>query len=155
MTISAKDANSNIISIEEILELIPHRYPFLMVDRVEDIVQNNSAVGIKNVTFNEPFFEGHFPGRPTMPGVMIIESMAQTAGVLVVKSLGEVVGDKLVYFMSIEMARFRKPVIPGDTMKTKVTTKHTRGNVWKFSGEAFVDESIVAEAGFTAMIVDR
>ena len=155
MGLEKKQQVASIVEIEEILEIIPHRYPFLLIDRVKDIVLDKSATGIKNVTINESFFQGHFPGKPTMPGVLIIESMAQTAAVLVVIGLIDAVKDKVVYFMSIESARFRKPVTPGDTMNINVTTKQVRGNVWKFSGEAFVEDTIVAEANFTAMIVDR
>ncbi len=144
-----------IIDIERIVEMIPHRYPFLMIDRVSNLVPGESAVGLKNVTINEPYFQGHFPTRPIMPGVMIVESMAQTAGVLVVHTMGGNTEGKLVYFMSIENARFRKTVVPGDSLKVHVNTKQSRGNVWKFDGVAKVDDTVVAEATFTAMIVDQ
>lgn len=147
--------NDAVIDIQQILEMIPHRYPFLMLDRVTQVVPNTSAVGIKNVTINEPFFEGHFPKKPIMPGVLIIESMAQTAAVLVVSGFRKNSDNKLVYFMSIESARFRKPVLPGDTLKIHITTKQSRGNVWKFDGQVYVKETLVAESNFTAMIVDR
>ncbi len=143
------------MNIEKVLSMIPHRYPLLLVDRVKDIQAGISAVGIKNVTFNEPHFMGHFPGKPIMPGVLIIEAMAQTSAVLVVHSLNEEAHDKLVYFMSIEEAKFRKPVIPGDQLELKVETLRCRGPVWKFSGKGMVDGSLVAEAVFTAMIVDK
>ena len=135
------------------MQMIPHRYPFLLVDRLVDVIPNQSAVGIKNVSIGDPLFQGHFPGRPVMPGVMIIESMAQTAAVLVVRTLGPGAEGKLVYFMSIEGARFRKPVIPGDTLHVHVHKQRSRGNVWKFSGEAKVNEQTVAEATYTAMIL--
>ena len=133
--------NTDIINIEEIIKMIPHRYPFLLIDRVQDVVPETSATGIKNVTINEPFFPGHFPDKPIMPGVLIIESMAQTAAVLVVSGMGKETEDKLVYFMSVESARFRKPVIPGDRLKIKVNKKQTRGNVWKFDGQAYVQNT--------------
>lgn len=140
--------------IMRIMELIPHRYPFLLIDRVEEIVVNESAVGIKNVTINEQFFQGHFPRQPVMPGVLIVEAMAQTAAVLVVETLeGEAAG-KLVYFMTIDSARFRKPVTPGATIKIHVTKERNRGAVWKFRGEARVDGALMAEAKFSAMIMD-
>jgi 3-hydroxyacyl-[acyl-carrier-protein] dehydratase len=145
---------SNVIDINRIMQMIPHRYPFLMVDRVEDVVTNESAVGVKNVTINEPFFQGHFPSHPVMPGVLIIEAMAQTAAVLVVHSLGQSAEGKLVYFMSVDDARFRKPVSPGDRLHIHVTKDRSRGNVWKFRGEAKVDGTLMAEATFAAMILD-
>jgi 3-hydroxyacyl-[acyl-carrier-protein] dehydratase len=141
--------------ILRVMDMIPHRFPMLMVDRVVDIVANESAVGIKKVPINEPHFQGHFPQRPVMPGVMIVESMAQTAAVLVVHTLGGVTAGQLVYFMAIENARFRKPVVPGDTMRIHVTKQHSRGNVWKFSAQATVDDTRVAEATFTAMIMNE
>ena len=143
------------LDIERIMKMIPHRYPFLLVDRLIEVVPNQSAVGIKNVTIGDIWFQGHFPGKPVMPGVMIIESMAQTAAVLVVHTLGPDAEGKLVYFMSIEGARFRKPVFPGDTLHVHVHKQRTRGNVWKFSGEAKVKSQTVAEATFTAMILDE
>lgn len=143
------------LDINEVMRLIPHRYPFLMIDRLVDIVPGESAVGVKCVSVGEPHFQGHFPGRPIMPGVLIIEAMAQTAGALVLYSLGEDAHDKLVYFMSIESARFRKPVVPGDTVMIHVTKKQNRGPVWKFEGMARVDDTLVAEAIFSAIIVDK
>jgi len=143
------------IDINGIMRMIPHRYPFLMVDKITDVVLNERAVGVKCVSVAEPYFLGHFPGRPIMPGVLIIEAMAQTSGVLVVHSLGQEAENKLVYFMSIESARFRKPVVPGDVMHIHVTKKHTRGAVWKFEGKAMVGEKLVADATFAAMLVDR
>ncbi len=143
------------IDILRIMELIPHRYPMLMVDRVVEIVPDVSAVGIKNVTVNEPAFQGHFPGRPIMPGVLIVEAMAQTAGILVVRTLGPEAEGKLVYFMSIDSARFRRPVTPGDSMRIHVQKLQHRRNVWRFSGEAKVDGTLCADATFAAMLVDR
>jgi 3-hydroxyacyl-[acyl-carrier-protein] dehydratase len=141
--------------IERIMRLIPHRYPFLMIDRVVDIVSGEAATGIKNVSINEFFFQGHFPQRPVMPGVLIIEAMAQTAAVLVVHTLGAESEGKLVYFMSVDSARFRHPVVPGDRLAVRVVKKHSRGNVWKFEGEASVEGKLVAEAIFAAMIMDN
>jgi len=143
------------IDVLRVMELIPHRFPFLMVDRVESIIPNVSCVGIKNVSINEPFFAGHFPSRPVMPGVLIIESMAQTAGCLVVATLGADAEGKLVYFMTIDDARFRKPVVPGDQIKVHVSKIRNRGPVWKFRGEAKVNGTLVAEATYSAMILDN
>lgn len=144
-----------IVDIAGILDAIPHRYPFLLVDRVLDLVPGRSAVGLKNVTVNEGFFQGHFPHHPVMPGVLIIESMAQTAAVLVVKTLGPYSAGKLVYFMTIEGAKFRRPVLPGDQLRVHVTVERSRGNVWKFKGVARVDGTSVAEATYAAMIMDK
>jgi 3-hydroxyacyl-[acyl-carrier-protein] dehydratase len=141
--------------IAKIMHAIPHRYPFLLVDRVVDMVKNESCVGIKNVTINENFFQGHFPTMPVMPGVLIIECMAQTAAVLVVETLGPDSAGKLVYFMTIDNAKFRKPVVPGDQMRVYVKKERQRGNIWKFSAEAKVDGKVVAEATYAAMILDR
>ena len=127
------------VDIAGVMQMIPHRYPFLLVDRVIEISADRSAFGIKNVTINEAFFQGHFPKNPVMPGVLIIEAMAQTAAVLVVHSLGPSAAGKLVYFMSIENARFRKPVTPGDQLRIHVNKERSRGNVWKFSAEAKVE----------------
>ena len=147
--------NENVIEIEQIIEMIPHRYPFLMIDRVIEIIPNKNATGIKNVTINEPYFEGHFPNNPIMPGVLIIEAMAQTAAVFVIHGLKDNNDNRLVYFMSIESARFRKPVIPGDTLTIKVQKNQSRGNVWKFDGKVHVEESLVAESRFSAMIIEQ
>lgn len=144
----------NEVDITRIMEMIPHRYPMLLIDRVMEMVPNVSAVGLKNVTMNEPQFQGHFPTRPVMPGVMIIECMAQTAAVLVVHTLGKEAEGKLVYFMTVDNARFRRPVTPGDTMHIHVTKDRSRGNVWKFSGKVKVGETLVAEADFAAMILE-
>ncbi len=143
-----------IIPIERIMEMIPHRYPFLMIDRIIDFTLGEFAIGLKNVTINEPFFTGHFPGKPVMPGVLIIEAMAQTAAVLVVNTLGKDAEGKLVYFMSIDEAKFRRPVVPGDALHVRVDKQQSRRNVWKFSCVATVDEVKVAEAVICAMIVD-
>tara|TARA_R110000787_G_scaffold111244_2_gene220137 strand:- start:441 stop:908 length:468 start_codon:yes stop_codon:yes gene_type:complete len=142
------------IDVERIMEMIPHRYPFLMIEKVIDIVPNTKATGVKNVSINENYFSGHFPKRPVMPGVLIIEAMAQTAAVFVVHTLGPAAEGKLVYFMSVDGARFRKPVRPGDTLHVEVTKERSRGNVWKFNGKATVDGNLVAEATFAAMIMD-
>lgn len=142
------------LDILRIQEMIPHRYPFLMIDKVVDIVPNESAVGIKNVSINEPYFAGHFPQRPVMPGVLIIEAMAQTAAVLVVQTLGREAEGKLVYFMTVDNARFRRPVVPGDTLRVRVTKQRNRGSVWKFAGEALVEGRLVAEATYAAMLMD-
>lgn len=143
------------ISLQRVLQMIPHRYPFLMIDRVDQVIAGTSAIGIKNVTINEPFFQGHFPSEPVMPGVLIIEAMAQTAAVLVVHTLGKDFEGKLVYFMSVDSARFRKPVIPGDQLRIQVIKDRHRGMVWKFTAEAKVDGVLVAEATYAAMILDR
>lgn len=134
--------------------MIPHRYPFLMIDRVEEIVRGKSAIGIKNVTINEPHFIGHFPQEAVMPGVLIVEAMAQTAGVLVVDTLGKMDEDLLVYFMTIDNTRFRQKVVPGDQLALHVTITKSRGSVYKFHGEARVNGAKVAEADYSAMIID-
>jgi len=150
---AAKDAVAE-IDINRVMQMIPHRRPFLMIDRVVDLVSDVSATGVKNLSINEPFFQGHFPGRPVMPGVLIIEAMAQTAAVLVVHTLGPGSEGKLVYFMSVDNCRFRRPVFPGNTLYVHVTKLRKRGNVWKFSAQAKVDGSLVAEGTFAAMILD-
>lgn len=141
------------LSIERIMEMIPHRYPFLMLDRIIDMKLGEHATGLKNVTINEPFFTGHFPGKPVMPGVLIIEAMAQTCAVLVVNTMGKEAEGKLVYFMSIEEAKFRKPVGPGDSLHIRVDKQQARRNVWKFACVATVEGVKVAEAVVCAMIV--
>jgi 3-hydroxyacyl-[acyl-carrier-protein] dehydratase len=143
------------IDVQRIMQMIPHRHPFLMIDKVIDVVANVEATGIKNLSINEPFFQGHFPARPVMPGVLIIEAMAQTAGALVVHTLGAEAEGKLVYFMTIENAKFRKPVVPGDQLRVHVTKERARGTIWKFNAEAKVDDKVVAEATYSAMILDR
>lgn len=154
MTESSATVRKN-IDVQRIMQMIPHRYPFLMVDRVIEVIPDVSAIGVKNVTINEPQFQGHFPSRPIMPGVLIIEAMAQTAAVLVVETLGEKAEGKLVYFMSVDSARFRKPVAPGDTLHIHVFKERNRGNVWKFRAEAKVDGQLMAEAVYAAMILDN
>jgi 3-hydroxyacyl-[acyl-carrier-protein] dehydratase len=144
----------NEVGLERIKEMIPHREPFLLIDRITDIVPGVSAVGVKELTGQEDYFRGHFPSRKLMPGVLIIETMAQTAAALVVHTLGPTAEGKLVYFMSVEQARFRKPVVPGDLLRVKVVCQHHRGRVWKFDGEAMVGDNRMAEATFTAMVVD-
>ena len=151
---SSENQTGKVIDINRIMQMIPHRYPFLMVDKVIDVIPNKSAVGVKNVSAGEPHFQGHFPSSPIMPGVLIIESMAQTSAVLVVETLGPDAEGKLVYFMTVDSARFRKPVIPGDTLYVHVFKERSRGNVWKFRSEAKVDGVLVAEATYAAMIMD-
>jgi beta-hydroxyacyl-ACP dehydratase FabZ len=136
------------LDVVEIQKMLPHRYPFLFVDRVIEVVPGKSIVGIKNVTVDEPFFQGHFPGRPIMPGVLMVEAMAQAAGVLVYKSIET--DDKMVYFMSIDKAKFRRPVVPGDQLRLEVEAIQNRGKVWKFAGKALVDGKVVCEAEFMA-----
>ncbi|ANK81268.1 MAG: 3-hydroxyacyl-[acyl-carrier-protein] dehydratase FabZ [Rhizobiales bacterium NRL2] len=143
------------VEVTRIMEMIPHRYPMLMVDRVIDIVPDVSAVGIKNVTVNEPHFTGHFPVQPVMPGVLIIEAMAQTSAVLFAQTLGARMEGKVVYFMTIDECRFRRPVIPGDQLMIHVRKLRGRGAlIWKMKGEAYVGEHLAAEAEFAAMIQD-
>ena len=143
------------VDVQRIMEMIPHRHPFLMIDKVVDMVANERATGIKSVSINENYFQGHFPARPVMPGVLIIEAMAQTAAVLVVHTLGPKSEGKLVYFMSVDNARFRRPVFPGDRLDVHVTKQRHRGNVWKFEGKAKVSENLMAEAVFAAMILNE
>jgi 3-hydroxyacyl-[acyl-carrier-protein] dehydratase len=140
--------------IARLTKLLPHRYPFLLVDRMFDMDRDESAVGLKNVTINEPFFQGHFPDFPVMPGVLIIEGLAQTAGALCVHSLGESYKPQLVYFMGIDRAKFRKPVVPGDQLFYHVKKIRSRGRAWRFAGDAKVNGQTVAEAEVSAMIVD-
>jgi 3-hydroxyacyl-[acyl-carrier-protein] dehydratase len=151
-----------ILNVDEIKKLIPHRYPFLLIDRMEEVVLGESAVGVKPVTINEWYFQGHFPQKPVVPGVLIIEALAQTAAALVIKTMQTqnpaCEGDKndnIVYFMSIEEGKFRKPVVPGDVLKLKVQKNRARGNVWRFNGQAYVEDQLVAEAIFMAMISDK
>jgi len=142
------------VDINRLMQLLPHRYPFLMIDRLREIDGDRSCVGIKNVTINEPHFNGHFPGQPVMPGVLIIEGMAQTAGALCVFTYFKNVRPKLVYFLTIDKAKFRKPVIPGDTIEYHVRKIRQRANIWKYAAEARVDGAKVAEADVSAMLVD-
>ncbi len=142
------------IGIREVLAALPHRYPFLLVDRVKDIRGDESGIGIKNVTINEPHFLGHFPNNPVMPGVLVLEGMAQTAGVLCIRSMPEKASPSLVYFMTIDKAKFRKPVLPGDVLEYHMTRIARRRNMWWYRGEGKVDGQIVAEAELGAMIVD-
>ena len=153
MTLKAPE--KTVITIDEICAAIPHRYPMLLIDRLVDVRPPEYGVGIKNVTMNEWFFQGHFPGRPVMPGVLIIEAMAQTAGVLVTTSMKLPTQERVVYFMTIDEARFRKPVVPGDTLRLVVQKIRSRGPVWKFEGKAMVEDQVVAEAVFAAMIADE
>jgi 3-hydroxyacyl-[acyl-carrier-protein] dehydratase len=144
------------VDILGLLELLPHRYPMLLVDKIVDIDGDDSGVGIKNVTFNEPQFQGHFPGRPVFPGVMLIEAMAQTAGamcVLKAQKSGDGGKPSVVYFMTIDKVKFRKPVVPGDTVRFHMTKLKQRANMWWFRGEAKVDGKLVAEGEVSAMLV--
>jgi 3-hydroxyacyl-[acyl-carrier-protein] dehydratase len=142
------------LDIDAIRRMIPHRYPFLMIDRVVEVTAETSAVGIKNVTVNEPYFAGHFPGRPIMPGVLIVEAMAQTAAALVVASIGPAAEGRPVYFMTIDQARFRRPVLPGDQLRIKVVKQHKKLSVWKFLGQATIEGRLAAEAVISAKIMD-
>ena len=144
----------DIIDISEIKRLIPHRYPFLFIDFVTSVRLGESAVGVKNVSINEPFFQGHFPMEPIMPGVLIVEALAQTAAVLVAKTLNTFDNNMLVYFMSMNNTKFRKLVKPGDNMELKVMVLQSRRNIWKFHGAAYVRDEIMAETDFTAMMVE-
>ena len=155
MTEAAQQQTERVANLALIKRMIPHRYPFLLIDRVERIVPNESAIGIKLVTNNEPFFQGHFPDKPIMPGVMIVEAMAQTAGVLVVDTLGKLDENLLVYFMTLDKTRFRKLVEPGDVLELHVRILRGRGKIWKFWGEGKVRGDIVAEAEYSAMIIDQ
>jgi len=143
-----------LMKIEDVMRLIPHRYPFLLIDRILEAEANVRAVGLKNVTINEAHFQGHFPRQPVMPGVLLIEAMAQTAAALVVHTLGPDSEGKLVYFMTVDGARFRKPVTPGDQVHVIVDKANQKRNVWKFIGKAEVSGAKVAEATFSAMILD-
>jgi len=144
-----------VLDVEQIQKLIPHRAPILMLEKLKNIVPGESAVGVKCVSVNEPFFQGHFPALRVMPGVLIVEALAQTAAALVIHTINRNQEDLLVYFMSIDNARFRKPVVPGDLLELHVKKEQHRGNVWKFNGKALVNGVVHAEAMFTAMIVDN
>lgn len=143
------------VDIKQLLEFLPHRYPFLLVDKIIDIDGDNSCIGIKNVTFNEPQFQGHFPGSPVMPGVLLIEGMAQTAGAICVHSQSQVGAPKLVYFMTIDKAKFRKPVVPGDRVEFHMVKTAHRRNMWWYSGKAKVDGVLVCEAEISAMLISE
>jgi len=140
--------------IHRLLKLLPHRYPFLLIDRVEQMDGDKFGIGVKNVTINEPYFQGHFPGFPVMPGVLLIEGMAQTAGAIVVASVGRDYQPSLIYFMGIDRAKFRKPVLPGDTVYYHVKKIRSRGRMWRFGCQARVKDVLVAEAEVSAMLVD-
>ena len=146
---------SKTINIEQIIKLIPHRYPILLVDKIIYLEPNKKIIAIKNVTFNEPHFMGHFPEKPIMPGVLIIEAMAQASSVMVSHSGNFNPEEKLVYFMSIDNVKFRKPVVPGDVLELHIEVIQNRGAVWKFAGTAIVDGQKVTQAEFSAMIVDK
>jgi 3-hydroxyacyl-[acyl-carrier-protein] dehydratase len=141
--------------IARIMKLLPHRYPFLLIDKMVDMDGEESGTAIKNVTINEPFFQGHFPGKPVMPGVLLVEAMAQAAGALVLNHLGDAHAGKLVFFMSIDKARFRKPVLPGDVVHFHVKLSNKRAPVWKYWAEAHVDGKKVAEAEIGAMLMNE
>ncbi len=151
---SEADQTGGAIDFAEVLKRIPHRYPFLLVDRAEAYRPHESIVGIKNVTANEPFFQGHFPGNPVMPGVLIVEALGQTGAVLMSKSLDADVTGKTIFFMSVDGVRFRRPVRPGDVLRMPVQVVRHRGDLFKFRGEAFVDDKLAAEAEFAAMVVE-
>ncbi len=151
---SAKKPCLATADITRVMKLLPHRYPMLLVDRIYDMAGDESCVGVKNVSVNEPYFQGHFPQFPVMPGVLIIEGLAQTAGALCVHSLGEDYKAELVYFMGIDGAKFRKPVVPGDQLHYHVRKIRNRGRVWRFYGEAKVNGHVVAEAEISAMLAD-
>jgi 3-hydroxyacyl-[acyl-carrier-protein] dehydratase len=144
-----------VYDIRKIMAFLPHRYPFILVDRIVEMIPHERIVGLKNVTMNEPFFQGHFPGAPVMPGVLIVEAMAQAGGILAYASRGEDEEKELVYFMGIDRARFRKPVIPGDQLILEMVSTKTRGNVFKMSGKASVDGAMVAEAEIMAMTGEK
>ena len=144
--------NKECCNIDEIKKLIPHRYPFLLIDKVTDIIKNESATGVKNVTVNEPYFPGHFPSSSVVPGVLQVESMAQTAAVLVAKSLNFSESNALVLLTTIDNAKFRKPVVPGDVMSLVISVKRIRNKLWKFYGQVIVDSQRVSECEFSAMM---
>jgi 3-hydroxyacyl-[acyl-carrier-protein] dehydratase len=149
------------MDIAQIMKILPHRYPFLLVDRIIELEPGEKVVGIKNVTINEQFFIGHFPGHPVMPGVLILESMAQVAGVLAFASTGTLdeieqnMEDKVIYFMSVDKLKFRRPVVPGDQLRLEVKLTRMRGNIASLEGKAYVDDVLVAEAEMKAILVDR
>ena len=147
-----------IMDVVEIQEIIPHRYPFLLVDRITEVIKNENLIGYKNVSISEPVFQGHFPGHPIYPGVMILEGMAQAGGILAFQSMDmtkEEAANKVVYFMSIDKAKFRAPVKPGDRLEYRINVTKHKGAIWVLKGEAFVDDQMVSEAELKAMIVDK
>lgn len=144
------------MGIQEIMDTLPHRYPFLLIDKIVEMEMGKRVIGIKNVTMNEPFFQGHFPGHPIMPGVMILEAMAQAGGVLALKSVPpDQVKNKVLYFMSIDKAKFRKPVVPGDQLRFEIDVIKQRSNIMSLKAQALVSDAVVAEAELMAMIVDK
>lgn len=143
-------ASARSINIEEIIKLLPHRFPFILVDRILEVVPGESIIGLKNVTINEPFFQGHFPGQPIMPGVLILEGMAQAGGLLAYITSPEMVGKKLIYFAGLDSVRFRQTVVPGDQILFKLKVVKCKGKIWKMAGRALVDEKLVAEAQLMA-----
>jgi 3-hydroxyacyl-[acyl-carrier-protein] dehydratase len=155
MTAIQANAELPSVDVKRLMELLPHRPPMLLIDRMIDIVPNESATGVRAVSINDPMFLGHFPGYPIMPGVLIVEAMAQTAGALVMYSMNANASDKLVYFMSIDKARFRHPVVPGDLLHICVKLQRARKPVWRFGGEAYVNGKLCAEAEYSAMIMDK
>jgi 3-hydroxyacyl-[acyl-carrier-protein] dehydratase len=155
MTSEATETKTGAADLARIKRMIPHRFPFLLIDRVEQIRKNESAIGIKSVSANESYFQGHFPSEPVLPGVLIIEAMAQTAGVLVVETLEMIDQELLVYFMTIDNCRFRSKVGPGDVLELHVRVTRSRGRVFRFAGQAKVDGKLAAEADFSAMIIDK
>ncbi len=142
------------LDINEIMKILPHRYPFLMVDKIVEVDHGKRCVGIKNVTINEPFFQGHFPGHPVMPGVLIIEAMAQVAGIMAYLASDEATRAKVTYFLAIDNARFRKPVSPGDQLRIEVVTTMNRRGIWGVEGKAFVGDTLVTEADLKATFAD-
>jgi beta-hydroxyacyl-ACP dehydratase FabZ len=142
------------MDIRDIMDALPHRYPFLLLDRVETVETGKRLVALKNVTVNEEFFNGHFPSFPVMPGVLIVEALAQAGGILALQDLDGRLGDRKIFFMSIDKARFRKPVVPGDQLRLEVGIERRRSSIWKMDGKAYVGETLVAEAQLQAMITD-
>jgi len=153
MTEETENKQLDTVDVIRLMQLLPHRYPFLLIDRIEEIDGDDRAVGIKCVTINEPFFQGHFPTFPVMPGVLLVEAMAQTAGAIVVHNMGDV-GDKRVFFMTVDKCRFRQPVTPGDRLAIEVTKLRARAPVWKYKGVVRVGDKVCAEAEFSAMITE-